>query len=103
MLIKYALAVVFTLGLVSAAVAAGTWTNPGWLGAPASYDANIATPSGATVTEHSYAIQWAVTNVGSSTCLRDVEVKVSWTEPNRSAPKELDFATRRYNYGDPSC
>ena len=89
--------------VLDTAEAAGSYTNPGWIGAPATYDVNIDMPGGATATEHSYSIQWAVTDVGSGTCLRDVEVRVSWLEPNLNAPKTLDFATRRYNYGDPSC
>ena len=89
--------------VLDTAEAAGGWTNPGWLGAPATHDVNVVTPGGAVATEHSYGIQWDVTNVGASTCLRDVEIRVSWTEPNRTTPKLLDFATRRYNYGDPSC
>jgi hypothetical protein len=36
-------------------------------------------------------------------CLRNVEVRVSWAEENRSSPKTLDLITRRYNWGDSSC
>ncbi len=81
----------------------GSWTVPSWAGASASYDVNIDMPGGGTATEHTYTIQWEVNDVGSGLCLRDVEVRVSWMEPNRPTPKTLDFATRRYNYGEPNC
>jgi len=89
--------------VLDTAVAIGDWTDPSWLGATASVDVNVDMPGGGTATEHSYTIQWEVTDVGSGLCLREVEVRVSWMEPKLTLPKTLDFATRRYNYGDPSC
>ena len=89
--------------VLDAAVATGGFTNPGWAGAPSTFDVSIDVPGGATSIEHSYTIQWEVSDVGTSACLRDVGVRVSWIEPKLASPKTLDFATRRYNYGDPSC
>ena len=81
----------------------GTWTNPNWTGAVPSVNVSVTAPGVGALVEHAYGIQWRVTDVGTSACLRDVEVRVSWTEENLPAAKNLDFATRRYNYGDPSC
>ena len=91
------------------AQAAGDWTDPSWAGAPASVDVALEIPGGggASSVEHSYGVQWRVTNVVVSgtpnPCLRNVQVRVSWSEEDRSTPKTLDLATRRYNWGGPSC
>jgi len=91
------------------AEAAGTWTNPAWAGAAANVDTTLEIPGGGggTSVEHSYGVQWRVTNVMVSglpnPCLRNVEVRVSWDEEKRSTPKTLDLITRRYNWGDSSC
>jgi len=86
---------------------AGTWTNPAWAGAAANVDVALETPGGGASVEHSYGIQWRVTDVmvgaTPNPCLRNVEVRVSWAEEDRSTPKTLDLITRRYNWGDPSC
>jgi len=86
----------------------GTWTNPSWAGASATVNRTMNVPGGgAAVTEHSYNVQWLVSNVvvggNADPCLRDVAVQVSWTERDRPAPKTLELKTRRYNWGDSSC
>ena len=89
--------------VLDAAQAAGTWTNPNWTGAAPTVNVLLTAPGVGALVEHVYGVQWRVTDIGTSSCLRDVEVQVSWTEENLPAAKTLDFATRRYNYGDPSC
>ena len=86
------------------AVAGAGWSAPGWAGAVASVDATVDQPGGAgTAVEHSYDVSWRVTNVAGNSCLRDVEVRVSWPEQDFAVAKTLDLATRRYNWGDPGC
>ena len=89
------------------AEAAGTWTDPAWAGATANVDVALDAPGGSSPVEHSYSIQWRVTDVmvgaTPNPCLRDVKVRVTWAEEDRSTPKTLDLATRRYNWGGPSC
>ena len=81
------------------------WQTPGWAGLPASAVTLARPASMAVATEHSYTVDWRVTNVGAVTpiCLRDVEVRVTWTEEDTSASKELILGTRRYNQGDDDC
>jgi prepilin-type N-terminal cleavage/methylation domain-containing protein len=83
--------------------AVGTaWVNPGWASLPGTATL-VNSPSGG-ATEHSYTIQWRVTNLdGPPVCLRDVEVRVRWSEENRSSQKEQIIGTRRYNEGDSNC
>jgi prepilin-type N-terminal cleavage/methylation domain-containing protein len=89
--------------VLTAAAGAG-WTAPGWAGAAASVDASVDQPGGAgPAVEHSYGVAWRVTDVSGNACLRDVEVRVSWAEEDFAAARTLDVATRRYNWGDPSC
>jgi prepilin-type N-terminal cleavage/methylation domain-containing protein len=90
--------------VLDAAALAGNWAAPGWAGAP-SAQVVVDRPAGAAAaTEHSYTIEWKVTNVGAgpTICLRDVEVRVSWTEDG-SAPKTHVLGTRRFNQGSPDC
>lgn len=89
---------------LDAAEAAGTWTTPAWAGAAASVDTRVDMPAGlGTAVEHSYDVQWRVTDVAGNACLRDVELRVLWAEEHFPSGKTLDLATRRYNWGDPSC
>ncbi|MCH2171181.1 hypothetical protein MK489_10390 [Myxococcota bacterium] len=89
---------------LDAASAAGAWTAPAWTGAGSPVDRVVAVPSGGgAVVEKSYDVAWKVDDIAASNCLRDVEVRVSWSEVDFPAPKSLSLATRRYNYGDPSC
>lgn len=88
---------------VLTAAAGGGWQAPGWANAPATVTNDVATPTGGTSVEETYTIQWQVTNVAGNACLRDVELRVSWNEENLSTPKQLDLATRRYNWGGASC
>lgn len=90
------------------AQAVGNWTNPSWNGAPATVNRSMSVPGGGPdPTEHSYNVQWLVSDVvvggNPDPCLRDVAVRVSWAERNRSTPKTLELKTRRYNWGDVSC
>jgi prepilin-type N-terminal cleavage/methylation domain-containing protein len=90
--------------LTAAATATG-WQVPGWAGAPAS-TVTVDRPGGAAdATEHAYTIRWRVTDVGSTApiCLRDVEVRVQWTEQGSSTLKTHVLGTRRFNAGDPNC
>ena len=70
------------------------FVNPSWNAAPATVNVNV-TGVGGTTTENSYGVQWRVTAVAGTVCLRDVEVQVSWTEEDMSSPKQLTLATRR--------
>jgi prepilin-type N-terminal cleavage/methylation domain-containing protein len=87
------------------AVAGNGWQTPGWVGLPAAA-VTVDRPGGlGAATEHAYTVQWRVTNVGvlAPICLRDVEVRVTWSEEETSASKELILGTRRYNQGDDEC
>ncbi len=79
------------------------WLVPAWAGARASYDTAVANPSGAVAIEHSYNVLWRISSVAATTCVLDVEMQVTWPEANRTAPKALTLATRRYNWGGASC
>ncbi len=81
----------------------GTWTNPSWAGAGPTVNVNVDMPGGGTAVEHTYNVQWRVTDVGTNQCLRDVEIRVSWAEEGLPANKSFDLATRRYNWGNPTC
>ncbi len=90
--------------VLTTAQTVGTWTAPGWAGLPNSTTSMNKPGGGALVTENNYTVQWRVTDVGATpTCLRDVEVQISWNEENRTTPKLTTLSTRRYNWGDPSC
>lgn len=78
------------------------FVNPSWNSAPATVNVDVAGVGG-TTTENSYGIQWRVTAVPGTACLRDVEVQVSWAEENMSSPKQITLATRRYDWGGASC
>lgn len=88
--------------VLTGAVGAG-WQNPSWAAAPATWNNAMAAPDGATYTERAYAVQWRVTAVAGTTCLRDVELRVTWNEEEMSAPKQTTLATRRYDWGGASC
>jgi prepilin-type N-terminal cleavage/methylation domain-containing protein len=89
---------------LTTAQTAGGWQVPGWADVPAA-SVTLDRPGGAAdSTEHAYTIRWRVTNIGTTPiCLRDVEVRVQWTEQGTSAQKEHILGTRRYNSGDSSC
>lgn len=89
-------------GVLTGAVGGG-WQNPAWASAPATVNTLVAAPGGGTSTEHSYGVQWRVSAVGASVCLRDVEVRVSWAEDNVPAGKQVVLATRRYDWGGAAC
>ena len=81
----------------------GAWTNVFWSGVTdtVSVDVDVPGAGNVTSTEQAYDVRWTVTDVTS--CLRDVQIRVSWDEEGRSAPKSLILATRRYNWGDGGC
>ncbi len=79
------------------------WLVPNWAGARASYDTAIANPTGGVAIEHSYAVQFRVTTVAATTCMLDVEMRVTWPEASFAANKSVTLATRRYNWGGASC
>lgn len=83
--------------------AIGAWTSPAWVGATSSVTTQIATPGGGQASEKTYNADWRVTDIGTGGCLRDIEVRVRWTEVKVSTPKEVVLATRRYNWGAPGC
>jgi prepilin-type N-terminal cleavage/methylation domain-containing protein len=88
---------------LTTAQAVGTWVAPAWAGMP-NATTSADTPGGGVAVETAYTVEWRVTNVGAApACLRDVEMRVSWAEEDRSTPKRSTLATRRYNWGDPSC
>lgn len=91
--------------VLDAAQVIGTWTNPNWVGAAATANTNVdVVGGGGSATEHSYGVQWRVTDIGAApVCLRDVEVRVTWQEEDMSNAKSMVLATRRYNWGDPNC
>ena len=81
----------------------GPWTNVFWAGASDTVNVHVDMPGGGSVvaTEKAYDVRWTVTDV--TTCLRDVQIRVSWDEEGRSTPKSLILATRRYNWGNAGC
>jgi prepilin-type N-terminal cleavage/methylation domain-containing protein len=81
----------------------GPWTNVFWSGASDTVNVGVDVPGAGNVTstEHAYDVRWTVTDV--TTCLRDVQVRVSWNEEGRSTPKSLILATRRYAWGSTGC
>jgi prepilin-type N-terminal cleavage/methylation domain-containing protein len=81
----------------------GAWTNVFWSGVTDTVNVDVDMPGAGnlTSTEQAYDVRWTVTDV--TTCLRDVQIRVSWDEEGRSAPKSLILATRRYNWGDAGC
>jgi prepilin-type N-terminal cleavage/methylation domain-containing protein len=90
--------------VLSATQALGGWQDPNWTSAQATVASQVNVPAGGGVaTEQSYAVAWRVTDVGAApTCLRDVEVRVRWTDEG-SPEKSLVMATRRYNWGNAGC
>ena len=90
---------------LTTAVAAGDWTNPSWAGANPSVTLALDTPlTGSAAPGQTYAVAWRVTDVAGNTCLRDVEIRITWNEEDFSAPRTLTLSTRRYNWGgDDGC
>ena len=89
------------------AVDAG-WIAPTWIGALPSVNTTLALPNaGGPAVEHTYNITWRVKEIpdgvgNPNPCLRDVEIRVSWSE-EEIANKAFDLMTRRYNWGDANC
>lgn len=83
--------------------AVGNWNPPGWIGSQALVSTQVSTPGGQVAVEEVYNVDWRVTEVGVDGCLRDVEVRVQWNEPNWVSAKETILATRRYNWGAAEC
>lgn len=79
----------------------GADSNLFWADASDSFDVHMTDLAGDDATERSYDVRLTVSDV--TTCLRDVEIKVLWTEDGRAAQKNLRLATRRYNWGAPGC
>ncbi len=93
---------------LTTAQGAGTWTAPNWAGATGTVDAEIEDASGATATTKTYTVEWRVSNVLDASsnprpCLRDIDLRVTWPEENRSSDKTLQMDTRRYNWGGTGC
>ncbi|MEM7412966.1 MAG: prepilin-type N-terminal cleavage/methylation domain-containing protein [Myxococcota bacterium] len=88
--------------VLTPAVGAG-WQNPAWASAPPTWNNLVDNPAGGTSTEHSYGIQWRVSAIGGTACVRDVEIQVNWTEENFPAGKQVVLATRRYDWGGATC
>jgi prepilin-type N-terminal cleavage/methylation domain-containing protein len=89
---------------LTTAVAAGDWTNPSWAGANPSVTLALDTPlTGTAAPGQTYAVAWRVTDVAGNTCLRDVEIRITWNEEDFAAPRTLTLSTRRYNWGGSSC
>ena len=84
------------------------WMSPTWLGAPASINTTVALPdSGGASIERAYGIDWRVREIldalgNPNPCLRDVEIRVGWSEEN-IPNKTLELITRRYNWGSANC
>lgn len=85
--------------------ALGGFQPPNWSNAQPTVSALVDMPdAGGQVTEHSYSVDWRVTDIGAApVCLRDVEVRVRWSEEGAAAQKTLTLATRRYNWGNAGC
>lgn len=89
---------------LSAAVAAGDWTTPSWAGATSTVTVALDNPAtGAAAPGETYTVSWRVSDVAGNSCLRDVEVRVTWTEQDFAAPRSLILSTRRYDWGGSSC
>lgn len=89
---------------LDAAVAAGPDSNVFWTNQGNTVTTGVDRPTGgAQAIEETYNVTWTVTNVAGSTCLRDIEIEVSWQEENMPAPKRMNLATRRYNWGGAGC
>ena len=88
---------------LEAARIAGGWQTPGWGGVPTA-TVSVERPGGlAAATEHSYTVEWMVTAISGTNCLRDVQVRVRWDEEGQSAQKEHTLGTRRFNAGASGC
>lgn len=87
--------------VLTAGVAAGPLNNSFWADVGDSVDTRVLTPDGTNATEQSYDVRWTVTDVNA--CLRDVQITVSWMEKDSPIIKNMNVATRRYNWGAPGC
>jgi len=88
---------------LEAARIAGGWQDPDWDGVP-DRDVSVDRPGGlAAATEHSYTVEWSVSAISGTSCVRDVQVRVQWSEEAMSSGKTHVLGTRRFNAGDTSC
>jgi type IV pilus assembly protein PilV len=93
---------------LTTAQAAGTWTAPNWAGSTSTVTVAVETPNGGTVTTTAYTVAWQLFDVLDASnnprpCLRDIELRVTWSEEDRSSDKALQLDTRRYNWGGTGC
>lgn len=88
---------------VLSAALGGGWRDPDWASAPGTWSKQLVDASGEVLNEHVYDVDWRVTALGGTACLRQVEVRVAWSEQDRPAPKQLVLATRRYDWGGAGC
>lgn len=81
----------------------GGWVSPTtatWAGTASTVNVSLAQPGGTVGVEQSYSVDWRVSNVGSNTCLLNVELRVTWNDRNALAAKNVVLATRRYNWAN---
>lgn len=83
--------------------AVGNWMPPAWTGSSPTVSTQVAVPGGGSAVEETYSVDWRVAEVGAGGCLREVEVRVTWSEPNFASARESTLATRRYNWGATGC
>jgi len=93
---------------ITDAQAVGTWTATDWPGATGTVDAAVSDAVGATAVTKTFTVEWQVNDVldgggNPRTCLRDIDLRVSWPEENMSNNKTLSLVTRRYDWGGASC
>lgn len=89
---------------LTTAVGAGDWTTPSWAGASGTVTLALDTPgTGASAPGETYTVSWRVSDVSGNSCLRNVEIRVTWNEVDFAAPRALILSTRRYDWGGSSC
>jgi Tfp pilus assembly protein PilV len=89
---------------LTTAVGAGNWTPPTWAGATGTVTLALDAPStSVSVPGETYTVEWRVSDVTGNSCMRNVEIRVSWDEEGFTAPRTLILSTRRYDWGGASC
>lgn len=93
---------------VTDAQAAGTWTDTDWPGATGTVNTVLTDVAGIDAVTKTYTVEWRVNDVLDAggdprPCLRDIELRVTWPEEDRSSDKTLQLDTRRYNWGGTGC
>ena len=82
---------------LEAARTAGGWQDPDWDGVPDRF-VSVDRPGGLAATnEHSYSIEWSVTAIAGTSCVRDVQVRVQWSEEASSTAKTHVLGTPNRN------